>query len=207
MTVPNPPAAPANELPPGFDRGPSMLHSLTIAIARGLGDGNHTSIETAALFVRAAQNLGFVAEPRATAVIVNDRATQREAVAGQKAYEKASDTAKRNPANYPAPGWEGAGHVVVYVPTYRLLIDPSLPQLRDRGIEAPPLIGSLISLTTADGTWQFTLKSLGITYYPVPEDVSWVGVYQQNYDIHADTSRALADALRQGIEPEAILWQ
>lgn len=188
----------------GLPVGPSILQNLTRAVSLAL-QPDPSSVEAAALWIRTAHLLGFPAEPYGVALTVTDKQSQRRVMIGTAAGDEAQSSSSPG-VTIPRPGWDGAGHVVAYVPRHKLLVDPALTLVCAHGIDSPPLLATVRTKNTRDGQWHFDSPDLDIVYKPVPSDGSWREVYRQNHEVHAETAHALAEALESGIRPDDIIW-
>lgn len=96
-------------------------------------------------------------------------------------------------------GWNGAGHVVATLEEPPYLFDPTLQQISAQ-LDVYPFVLTVPigSSTPASGHRNFYSGGLGLRYYLVPEDDTWVAGYEAARAACRETAGDLAAIVRYG---------
>lgn len=170
-------------------RAVAQLRRLNELVGAYFGTAAHC-VEAAALFTRAASELGHEVVPQAVALAAQ---TDGAPVAlGRKAQDAWGPDAlsqfEEVEDELEGTSWQDAGHVVITHPASGWIFDPTLPQLCERlGIGLDPFAAQVTSLHPADGSWDFGDQDLGLRYHLVDTDTSW----QEGYAVAYGECRAV----------------
>ena len=171
------------------------LHQAVIAVAERFGT-QPRCIEGVALLQQTAAHLGLAFTPRPVGVIVRNDSADTFVFLGSAGEEHLPQDRRDAIIDQRPPGQGRAGHLVLTSSTPLLLLDPTLAQTANAGVEMPAIMMRIPSEHPAGGLWQASVGNARVAYLPVDDDTRLLSGYDTVLAEYAHEAQQLAREIR-----------
>lgn len=162
--------------------------------------------KAAALLWAIGDYLGYTLDVRPVSLIAHQASTENFVVMGPKAAAQIPESLLAG-ANYSLLEGENLGHVVLTCEEPRLLLDPTLRQLRNGSLNAPSLLAGIDSTHPDSGEWHVQIGDLEVRYLLDDDNRALLEGFDEAVDFYSATARNLGKGLRAGATASWIRQQ